>query len=111
DRLDAASIHHKGTKGRKAAVRFITFRVFVVGVKREWPEHVRPRRFRDQSGVRVDCQATICHWPPLLTQTSVKRTPKFIALPPELTLMRALPVKMTVSPQSCAFTSEGTTAV
>jgi len=25
DRLDAASIHHKDTKGTKAAVRFITF--------------------------------------------------------------------------------------
>src|ERR1044071_7929041 len=67
--------------------------------------------YRNQSGVRVDCQATICHWPPLLTQTSVKRTPKFMALPPEFTLMRALPVRTTVSPRSCAFTSEGTTAV
>src|SRR5205814_4212996 len=82
--------------------------------RRGWPGRARPRGsmlFQRQSGVRVDCQATICHWPDLLTQTSVKRTPKFIALPPELTLMRALPVRTTVSPRSCAFTSEGTTAV
>ena len=64
-----------------------------------------------QSGVRVDCQVTICHWPPLLAQTSVKRTPKLLGRPCDMTLILHDPVSTTVSPRSWALTSDGTTEV
>jgi len=37
------------------------------------------------SGSLVDCQATICHCPPLLTYTSVNRTPKLLGFPLDMT--------------------------
>src|SRR5580700_311592 len=63
----------------------------------------------NHSGSFVDCQVTICHDPPRFAHTSVNRTPKDIGFPPDVTLIRATPVSTTVSPQSCATTSDGTT--
>src|SRR5262245_51204738 len=63
------------------------------------------------AGRRVDCQVTICHRPPLLAYTSVNRTPNARGAPFDVTLIWATPVRTTTSPRSCAFTSEGSTAV